>query len=412
MSNTTRRRCSSRTVRVRDLVALIGVTGATVGVVGCGSSGSTAPQTGSLTVTITAPSGVTPSVTVSGPGGYTKALSATTTLTGLAVGTYAVTAAPMATYAPRPGSGGMWIANAGAMAVVQYTAGQLGSTTSAPPVAAVGTGGAANYGVAFDANGNLWLTLSANAVVEYTAGQLRASGTPTPAVALSATAGSLSGPFLLAFDANGNLWVANASGNSVVEFTVSQLASSGSPAPAVTLSASSGSLISPNGLAFDASGNLWAANFNGSSVVEFSVSQLASSGSPTPAVTISSSSGSLSGPDGLAFDASGNLWVANGDDSSVVEFTSSQLAASGSPTPAVTLSATAGSLSGPIGLAFDASGNLWVANFNRSTVVEFTASQLVVSGSPTPNVIVSGSALSGPVGFAFDPHATGLPLKP
>jgi sugar lactone lactonase YvrE len=442
------RRCSRWTVRVGDLVTLIAAVvaaGATLGAVGCGSSGSTAPQTGSLTVTIAAPTGVTPSVTVSGPGGYTKALSATTTLTGLAVGSYAVTAAPVttaapivgnvntatvvgspatvtagatgttvtATYAPRPGSGGLWIANNGAQTVVQYTAGQLGSTTSAPPATAVGTGTTGNRGVAFDASGNLWVTLSGNnAVVEYTAGQLSASGTPTPAVTLSATAGSLSGPRALAFDASGNLWVANSSGPTLVAFTVSQLASSGSPTPAVTLSASSGSLNMPVGLAFDASGNLWVANDGNASVVEFTVSQLASSGSPTPAVTLSATAGSLDGPFGLAFDASGNLWVASVGDNTVAEFAPSQLAATGSPTPAVTLSATAGSLNEPGGVAFDASGDLWVVNFNNGSVVEFAASQLVMSGSPTPNVTVSGGALFEPFGLAFDPHATGLPVKP
>ena len=340
------RHCSSGTVRVRDLVALIavaaGAVGATLGAVGCGSSGSTR-QTGSLTVTIAPPAGVTPSVAVSGPGGYTKPLGATTTLTGLAEGSYAVTAAPVttaapivgtvnsatvignpatvaangtaavtATYAVRPGSGGLWVANVGGTqkTVVQYSAGQLGSTTSAAPATAIGLG-AFSAAVAFDANGNLWVTLAGNnAVVEYTASQLSASGTPTPAVTLTATAGSLKFPA------------------------------------------------------------------------------------------------------GLAFDASGNLWVANASNTTVVAFSPSQLATTGSPTPAVTLSATAGSLSEPAGLAFAASGSLWVANEGANSVVEFTASQLMVSGSPTPNVTVTGNALSEPFGLAFDPHAANLPLKP
>jgi sugar lactone lactonase YvrE len=444
MSNTTRRGRTSRTVRVRDLVALIVVTGAAVGAAGCSSSNSTAPPTGSLTVTIVAPSGVTPSVTVSGPGGYNKALSATTRLTGLAAGNYAVTAAPVtttdaivgtvntatvsgspatvaaggatanatATYTLRPGSGGLWVANAGAKTVVQYTAGQLGSATSAPPATAIGTRADYNEGVAFDANGNLWVTQAAlsNAVLEYTASQLSASGTPTPAVTLSG--GSLDVPIGLAFDASGNLWVANLAASSVVEFTVSQLASSGSATPAVALSASSGSLNGPVGLAFDASGNLWVANNGPNTVVEFTVSQLAATGSPTPAVTLSATAGSIASPQSIAFDAHGNLWLANGGDTTVVAFSPSQLASTGTPTPAVTLSATAGSLNGPEGLAFDASGNLWVANFVGPSVVEFTASQLVVSGSPTPNVTASGSSLVAPVGLAFDPHAAGLPLKP
>jgi sugar lactone lactonase YvrE len=442
MSNMTTRRCSSCTLRVRDLVALIAAaTGTTLSAVGCGSSGSTAPRTGSLTVTIAAPAGVTPSVTVSGPGGYIKALSATTTLTGLAAGNYAVTAAPVttadtivgtvntaavagtpasvtagataattATYVQRPGSGALWVGNEVPGTAEEYTATQLRSTTSADPATVIGAAGN-SYGVAFDANGNLWVTLFLQqAVAEYTASQLSAGGTVTPAVTLSGAAGSLVDPTGLAFDAHGNLWVANFGDSSVVEFPVGQLASSGSPAPAVTISASSGSLSAPSGLAFDGGGNLWVANFGNGTMVEFTSTQLAGGGGLTPAVTISTTAGSLSSPLGAAFDANGDLWVANHADT-VVEFTPSQLAGSGSPAPAVTLSSTGSSLSSPTALAFDAGGDLWVANVG-SGIVQFRASQLVVSGSPTPNVTVTGSSLSLPFGLAFDPHAAGLPLKP
>jgi hypothetical protein len=71
-----------------------------------------------------------------------------------------------------------------------------------------------------------------------------------------------------------------------------------------------------------------------------------------------------------------------------VEFTKAQLSASGSPTPAVTISATKvgtyKSLDGPYSLAFDSSGDLWVENFNGNTTVEFGRDQLSTSGSPTP----------------------------
>ncbi len=441
---------AGHTVRVRQLVAIMAAAGATLGTVACGSSGSTAPKTGSLTVTITAPTGVTPNVTVSGPGGYSKVLSATATLTGLGAGNYAVTAAPVtttgpivgtvntgsvsgspatvvagttaaatATYAQRPGSGGLWIANDGLNhTTVQYSAAQLASTTSAAPAIAIGTGAANNVGVAFDANGNLWVTFFNGGVValqEYTASQLNASGTPTPAVTLSANAAS-NQPVALAFDASGNAWVLNSGTNTVVEYTANQLASSGSPTPAVTISPPGGSLADPEGIVFDASGNLWVSN-SSSTLVEFTPSQLTATGAPTPNVTLTSVSTmygpSINGPLGLAFDATGNLWVANGDFSTytVVAFSPGQLTATGSPIPIITLSANAGSLNAPGGLAFDASGDLWVSNLGNS-VVEFAASQIVTSSSPTPNITITGSSLSQPFGMAFDPPAANLPLKP
>jgi sugar lactone lactonase YvrE len=429
-------------VRARVIVALGAA--AALGSGGCSSShGPTAPSTGSLTVTITAPAGVTPSVTVSGPGGYHHILSATQTLTGLTAGSYTITApravstAPIvatvntamvtgspasvtaggtatasATYAQMPGTGGLWATSfTDPTSLLKYTASQLASSTSAAPALAVATTGPLDVSIAFDASGNLWVAqYSSNNVVEYAASQLAANGSPTPAVTLSATGFStLNAPGALAFDASGNLWVANGGGSTIVEFTASQLATSGTPTAAVTISASGGSLLQPTALAFDASGNLWVVNT--ASVVEFGQSQLATTGSPSPAVTLTDDgAGSLTGPLALAFDQSGNLWISDGnaDRDTLVEFTASQLTASGSPTPAVILKPSTGTANHVAGLAFDASGDLWVANSTAGTILEFAASQLVASGTPTPNTVISG--LAGSWALAFDPHATTLPL--
>ena len=306
---------SNRSTRGRDALLLLAAAGTLVAAAGCSSTG---PKTGSLDVTLTAPAGVTPSVTVAGGNGYSKTITATTTLTGLSAGSYTVTAAAVtstnpivgtlntatvsgspatvtaghaaaaasATYTQRPGSGGMWAANFGAThTAIQYTSAQLATTSSAAAAAAIAFG-TQSLAAAFDANGNLWMsTYTGQTVVEYSASQLAASGTPTPAVTLATNAGSLNAPAGLAFDGNGNLWVANAGDSSVVEFTPSQLASSGSPAPAVTISAATGSLSLPIGIAFDGSGNLWVAN-SSNTLVEFTASQLVASGAPTPMVTL------------------------------------------------------------------------------------------------------------------------------
>ena len=82
-------------------------------------------------------------------------------------------------------------------------------------------------------------------------------------------------------------------------------------------------------------------------------------GSTTATATLSG----LNYPYALAFDASGNLFVANLGGTTVSEF------APGSTTATATLSG----LPSPIALAFDASGNLFVANEGGTTVSEFTA---------------------------------------
>jgi sugar lactone lactonase YvrE len=223
----------------------------------------------------------------------------------------------------------------------------------------------------------------------------------------------------VAFDSKGNLWVSEPYAAHVVEYTPDQLSAGGTPTPAVTLSSTSGSINGPAGIAFDGSGNLWLAN-NGVSaacpmtgcgagmntIVEFKASQLAASGSPAPAVTLTANGTSISGPEELAFDHAGNLWLCNfATDAatgiaSVVEFTAAQLTSSGKPTPAVTLTSNAGSMVYLYALGFDSNGDLWVDNAGNQELEKFPSSQLTSSGSPIPTVVLQLDVAA--LGFAFD----------
>jgi sugar lactone lactonase YvrE len=307
-------------------------------------------------------------------------------------------------------AGSLWIANAiSPPTVVEFAASQLASGTPAPAVTITSGSTGSNIGVAFDASGNLWVA-SNGSIVQYSASQLKKSGSPAAAVTLSGSA--ISSPEGLAFDASGDLWVANAGNSTVAEFAVAQLATSGSPTPPVVISAPGSALTRPVGLAFDASGDLWVSNSTPNTVVEYTPAQLAGTGDPAPTVKFSSVAMSLSAPQFLAFDGGGNLWVANGEGLTtftIEAFTPAQITAgSGHPVPAIVLSSFTNS-DAPAGLAFDGSGNLWVSTIN--SIVEFTPSQINATGAPTPSITITGSALGGASGMAFSPQTTGLPLQ-
>lgn len=277
----------------------------------------------------------------------------------------------------------------------------LSAQGDAAPIAAIGPDASSTLArpaaIALDGHGDAWIAnYQSDTVAEYSQGQLAAGGDPAPVTTLASDgSGSLAAPEALAIDPAGDLWVANSGGSgSLVEFTPRQLAASGAPVPAVTLTLSGGSLGPVRGLAFTATGDLWVAAVGEPStpgrLLKLTAGELQASGAVTPAVTLAT--GSLS-PAALAFDARGNLWVGMsshtfGATGAVEELTPQQLATSGAPGAAVTLTAdSAGtSLVGPTGLAFDAAGDLWVSDggIGAAAVEEFTPTQLAASGSPTP----------------------------
>jgi sugar lactone lactonase YvrE len=154
-------------------------------------------------------------------------------------------------------------------------------------------------------------------------------------------------------------------------------------------------------------GNLWVPNQGANSVVEFSAAQLGTGGSLVPVISLTADSGSLDAPDALAFDANGDLWVANRSNSTIAEYSPGQLLAGGAETPTGVLSVAGGGVA-LAALAFDNSGDLWAVSATTAQLFEFTADQVIAAGNQSPGLTLPVAA--GPTTLVFNPAPDGLPI--
>lgn len=196
---------------------------------------------------------------------------------------------------------------------------------------------------------------------------------------------------------SGALWVGKWGSVNLAEgFTSPQLAAGGTVAAADTIGAASADLTTA-GTAFDSAGNLWVTDYINQEIRKYTPAQLAS-GASTPSVSISTQKE----PWGIAFDARGNLWVGFYNGNYVLEYAATNVAGwSGALTdPAAALSIA--TPNGPLGLAFDTEGNLWVAGFDVPLTYKIAASQLNTAGSIVPTDSLESDYLIHGSGLAFD----------
>jgi gliding motility-associated-like protein len=190
-------------------------------------------------------------------------------------------------------------------------------------------------------------------------------GTFTPLVSTFAT--GLNAPDGIAFDAAGNLYSSN-----YLKNTISKITSGG------TVSTFATGLNAPFGIAFDAAGNLYVSNWSNNTISKITIV-----GGVNTGVSTFVNAG-LSTPSGIAFDGSGNLYVGNKYVGIINKITNG-----GSVSTFVS-----SGLNSPFGLAFDGSGNLYVSNSFTNIIDKIT------NGGSVSTFVSSG--LSAPFGLAFD----------
>ena len=266
------------------------------------------------------------------------------------------------------------------------------------------------WSVAVDAAGNLFIAdLLANrirkvsastGVITTVAGNggwgLAGDGGP-------ATSASLNYPYGVAVDASGNLFIADEQNHAIRKVSPSGVITrvagngtagySGNGGPAT-----SAQLNSPNAVAVDASGNLFIADSQ-----NFRVRKVSASGVITTVAGNGSwnivgeggpaTSAGIGPPAGIAVDSSGNLFIAGSFDEvrMVASATGMITTVAGGGTGGLGDGGPASSaiLIYPVGLAFDGSGNLFIADTGNNRIRKVTLPSAVNSGpSITPGGVV------------------------
>ncbi len=241
------------------------------------------------------------------------------------------------------------------------------------------------------------------------------------------TASSFGGPpAAIAFDPAGELWVADPAANRVLEFRP-PFGSGGSAAVVLGQGSFAGAaagtsaenLTGPDGLAFDAAGDLWVADAGNHRVVEFvppfRTGMAASAVRGQPNLTTGAAGagpGALEAPAGMAIGG-GFLWVADPPANRIVGFPA-PLVSGEAPTRWLGQSNGSGTapgrsptnLSDPSGVAFAANGTLWVADDGNGRVLGFPAP--LRSGEAATAVVGAANGSAPPDGALVAPRGVAV----
>ena len=272
-----------------------------------------------------------------------------------------------------------------------------------------------SVGVAVDGHGNLFISEGSYSILRGVPANLVQELSPTStagtyaAVAnLSAVAGTgvspLSAPQGVAIDAEGNLYVADSTLNAVLEFPLS--AATGTYSSTGTVVAGAGGagsgasqLSGPDAVALDGHGNLFVSDAGNDRVVEYTLTGPGTYSATGTTVAGVGGDGSganqLNYPNALALDSKGDLFISDEDNSRVLEYTLNNVSGAYSAT-----GTTQASVGGPV--ALDSHGDLFAGDPSHNRVLEYTLNTANGTYSTSGTVVAklgasgSGAIAAGP----------------
>jgi sugar lactone lactonase YvrE len=281
------------------------------------------------------------------------------------------------------------------------------------------------YGVAVDASGNLFIAdtgdqrirkVSTNGIITTVAGNGAGSysGDGGPA-----TNASLNAPYGVAVDASGNLFIADNLNSCIRKVSTNGIITtvagngtwgySGDGGPATNAQ-----LHFPDGVAVDASGNLFIADSGNQRIRRVDTNGIITTVAGNGSGGYSGDSGaatkaSLHAPYHMAVDASGNLFIADLYNSRVRKVSTSGIitTVAGNGTWGYSGdggAATNASLADPVGVAVDASGNLFIADYTKGRIRMVSTDGIITTVAGNGSASYSGDGGKAISASLYYPH--------
>ena len=299
---------------------------------------------------------------------------------------------------------GNWPTLAGPGVTVSTLAGQAGASGSAD-----GTGTAARFSFPsrlrrWTARGNIYVADTAN----HTVRKITPAGVVTTLAGTAGASGNADGtgpaarfnhPAGAAVDSTGTVYVADTDNNSVRKIAAGGVVS--------TLATG---FNGPSGIAADGVGTIYVGDTLNHVIRKITsagaVSTLAGAVGLSGSADGTGSAARFHGPQGLAIDGAGNLYVADTNNDTIRKV----VLASGAVTTVAGQAGASGATDGtgsqarfffPSGVAIDAAGNLYVADTDNSTVRELAPSGVVSTFAGQPGTTGSADGLDGATRFDF-----------
>ena len=322
------------------------------------------------------------------------------------------------------GSGNVYVADSGNHNIRKITAGGTTSTlagTAGVPGSTDGTGTAALFnlpqGIAVDGSGNVYVSDTNNSTIR----KITTAGVVTTLAGAAGQTGSADGagasarfnyPFGIATDASGNIYVADF-GNSTIRMVtpsgaVSTLAGSAGNAGANDGGGSGAKFNHPSALSLDTAGNIYVIDTSNQTV-----RKVTSGGNVTTLAGNSGIIGSADGtgagatffyPGGIGATGSGTLYVADTGNHTVRQVTAggsvSTLAGSSGQKGSADGTGTGATFLYPYGVAIDGSGHVYVADHGNNTIRRITTGGSVSTFAGTAGPAGSTDGTGGSASFS------------